>query len=84
MAYSRVPETFCSRSRNMGCTSVGAHLPKCIPSQIMSGDKRKGKQMMTRKRVASEDSEPEFKVILKFIGFIIHLVRTVVLVLVHI
>ena len=26
MAYSRVPETFCSRSRNMGCTSVGAYL----------------------------------------------------------
>ena len=50
----------------------------------MSGDKGKGKQRMTRKRVASEDSEPEFKVILKFIGFIIHLVRTVVLVLVHI
>ena len=38
----------------------------------MSGDKGKGKQRMTRKTVASEDSEPEFKVILKFIGFIIH------------
>ena len=38
----------------------------------MSGDKGKGKQRMTRKTVASEDFEPEFKVILKFIGFIIH------------
>ena len=36
----------------------------------MSGNKGKGKRKVIRKRDPSEDSDPEPKVILKFIGFI--------------
>ena len=37
----------------------------------MLGNKGKGKRKVIRKRDPSEDSDPEPKVILKFIGFIV-------------